>query len=109
MTDSPISKVLEKLYSVTGFEPKRRGTGSITRCPAHNDHNPSLLISEGGDGRVLLKCFAGCSTESIMDALGMPMSLLFPDNGRESQHRPRPQTTPRNAKLYLPRVSLSDR
>ena len=52
---------------------------------------------------MLLKCFAGCSTESIMDALGMPMSLLFPDNGRERQHRPRPQTTPRNAKLTPPR------
>jgi hypothetical protein len=30
---------------------------------------------------VLLKCFAGCNVESIVDVLGLKMSDLFPENG----------------------------
>lgn len=43
--------------------------GWVARCPAHSDRNPSLSIREV-DGKVLLKCFAGCSFEAIRDALG---------------------------------------
>jgi hypothetical protein len=50
---------------------------ATSRCPAHEDRNPSLSIAEAADGRVLLKCFAGCSTESVVEALGMRMSDLF--------------------------------
>jgi hypothetical protein len=35
-------------------------------CPAHDDRAPSLSISEGDDGRTLLKCHAGCSTADIV-------------------------------------------
>src|ERR1700733_4038986 len=38
-------------------------------CPAHNDSNPSLHVSEGRDGRLLLYCFAGCPYEKIVNAL----------------------------------------
>ena len=48
------------------------------RCPAHNDHTPSLSISEGSDGKVLLRCFAGCSVEAITDKLGIKVRDLFP-------------------------------
>ena len=37
-------------------------------CPAHNDRNPSFSATDVG-GRVLLKCFAGCSQESVIGAL----------------------------------------
>ena len=29
-------------------------------CPGHLDSTPSLSASLGDDGRILLKCFAGC-------------------------------------------------
>ena len=32
----------------------------MARCPAHDDQTPSLSISEGSDGIVLVKCFTGC-------------------------------------------------
>lgn len=43
----------------------------LARCPAHNDHTPSLSIREGDDGRVLLLCRTGCRTEAVLSALGL--------------------------------------
>src|SRR5271165_459983 len=55
----------------------RNGRGATSCCPAHDDRIPSLSICEGGNGRILLKCFAGCSPEAIVAALGLKMSDLF--------------------------------
>lgn len=49
------------------------------RCPAHNDRSPSLSITEGRDGRVLLFCHAGCDIDEIAEALGIEIRDLFPD------------------------------
>lgn len=60
---------------------KVRRTGNdrwISRCPAHDDHGPSLAIRELEDGRVLLHCFAGCETSSVLGALGLTFEDLFP-------------------------------
>lgn len=51
----------------------------LTRCPAHPDKTPSLSVSEGRDGRVLLKCFAGCSTDEICASVGLTLADLMPD------------------------------
>jgi putative DNA primase/helicase len=48
------------------------------RCPAHEDRNPSLSISRGDDGRVLLHCHAGCEFEEICSAAGLKPADLFP-------------------------------
>ena len=37
-------------------------------CPAHDDRNPSLSVSAVG-GKILLKCFAGCTQEKVIGAL----------------------------------------
>src|SRR3989344_5592337 len=60
---------------------KREGAGYKAHCPAHEDSNPSLSIREGRDGRILLKCHAGCSTEQILAALGLELRDLFAENG----------------------------
>ncbi|WP_208442162.1 DUF7146 domain-containing protein [Bartonella raoultii] len=39
------------------------------RCPAHDDQLPSLSLSNGYDGRLLLTCYAGCSFREIIQAL----------------------------------------
>jgi hypothetical protein len=46
-----------------------RGKYAMAICPAHADQNPSLKVSKGTTGKVLLKCFAGCSRVEILDAL----------------------------------------
>jgi hypothetical protein len=60
---------------------RRVGRGWIARCPAHEDRSPSLSIREGEGSRVLLHCFAGCTVESICDALKIKLSDLFSEPG----------------------------
>lgn len=79
-----------------GLERVRRiGPGRwIARCPAHKDRTASLSIRELDDGRVLLHCFAGCSVESVVGAVGLQMEDLFPPRpatpggGRPAERRP---------------------
>jgi hypothetical protein len=52
-------------------------SGRTWQCPAHDDASPSLSVTEGQDGIVLLYCFAGCATESILRAMGLGVGLLF--------------------------------
>ncbi len=63
---------------------KRTGSGQwVARCPAHNDKNPSMTVRELEDGRVLIHCFAGCTPDAIVGAVGMTLSDLFPDKPLE--------------------------
>lgn len=58
---------------------KQRGQNNWQACcPAHTDKAPSLSIRQLDDGRILVHCFAGCSTHEIVQALGMELSDLFP-------------------------------
>ncbi len=51
---------LEQVLSqLKGVRTSMRGWRAC--CPAHTDRKPSLSISLGEHGQVLLKCFAGCS------------------------------------------------
>ena len=73
-------------------DPKKSGTNWIAKCPAHNDQNPSLSISEGDGGRILLKCHAGCTFDAIAKALEIPQSELIGDD-KARQRKPRATLT----------------
>ncbi len=61
----PIGRVLERVRDA------RAHNGYFkAHCPAHDDREPSLSISEGEDGRVLLNCFAGCDINTIVARMG---------------------------------------
>jgi len=64
------------LESKTGHLPKRSDSGFSSRCPAHDDKNPSLSISDS-QGKILLNCFSGCSIENICASLDIEVSDLF--------------------------------
>jgi hypothetical protein len=83
----PVEKILDRLEDV------RELNGSWKAlCPAHDDTEPSLSISEGDDGRALLKCFAGCALPEIVSALGLEMKDLFE---RQNGARKKFASTPR--------------
>ncbi|MCP1851236.1 MULTISPECIES: toprim domain-containing protein [unclassified Bradyrhizobium] len=58
----------------TALKGRRTGAGWMVCCPVpthgkgRGDRSPSLSI-HGGDGKLLLKCFAGCSFDDILDEL----------------------------------------
>lgn len=56
------------------------------RCPAHEDRDPSLSVTEADDGRILIKCFAGCGALDILSAVGLEWSALFPP--AQDRYRP---------------------
>ena len=51
---------------------RKVGTNWMAKCPVHYDRTPSLSISEGGGGKVLVRCQAGCSQEDVIEALKSP-------------------------------------
>ena len=61
--------------------------GWIATCPAHADKTPSLSIGVGQEGQILLRCFAGCTPEAIVEALGLRMKKHERDKRPES-YRP---------------------
>jgi len=52
-----------------GLNAKKSGTGWIARCVAHDDKDPSLSLSTGADGKILVHCHAGCSQTAVVAAL----------------------------------------
>lgn len=71
------------LSQLTKVKPNGRGQ-YIACCPSHNDRHPSLAIRQTDDGKILLKCFAGCSAYEIVSAVGLSLNDLFPP--REANH-----------------------
>jgi len=77
----PIETVLDRLPNHA-----RSGNGYKASCPAHDDKKPSLSITEGEDGRVLLNCHAGSTIEAVVEAMGLGLPDLHPNVG--SCHKP---------------------
>ncbi len=42
------------------------GDGWIAPCPAHDDRKPSLSVSPGNAGHVLVCCHAGCDQREVI-------------------------------------------
>ena len=72
-----IENILNRLTKVKG-----RNGAYTACCPAHTDKSPSLAIRELDDGRILMKCFADCSVQDILGAIGMEIGDLFPDTNK---------------------------
>jgi hypothetical protein len=85
-----IEEILSKLEKV-----KRTGRNNwLACCPAHDDRNPSLTIHAADDGRILVRCFAECSFEEIVGAVGLGWEPWFPpkqpDDFKRAVRRPYP-------------------
>jgi hypothetical protein len=79
----PVDRILDKLK----YNGSRPLPSYKCRCPAHDDNKESLNVKEGDDGKVLLKCFAGCSAEKIVTAVGLKMADLFPAGEKPARNK----------------------
>lgn len=64
----------------------KTSNGWQCRCNSHPDKTASCCVSEQG-GKVLIKCQAGCSTETILSTAGLTFADLFSDNTRTNGHK----------------------
>ncbi|WP_306358966.1 MULTISPECIES: toprim domain-containing protein [unclassified Nocardia] len=87
-----------------------RAAGAWTRycCPAHEadgrPHRPSLGVKYDDAGqRTVVRCFAGCDNELVLDKLGLAVRDMF---DRRPDRTTRDQQTPR---ARARRVSAADR
>lgn len=90
MAPSPeVQNVLNRLHRV-----RRTGNGWDASCPCRaDDHNPSVSVGEGEDGRVLIHCHRGdgCDTEGICRSLGLEITDLFPPPVEKVEKKVKPK------------------
>jgi hypothetical protein len=80
-----VTEILAKLEKVKQVGPGRWQA----KCPAHGDNVPSLTVTTGADGRVLMNCHANCETKAIAAALGLQLRDLFAE-----ESKPQPVSKP---------------
>jgi P4 family phage/plasmid primase-like protien len=91
MDSSHYHRILDQLrgLTVTSQNPLK----AEACCPSHDDHKPSLSIGVGADGKLLLNCHgnSGCTTATILKAIGRTFGDLYPDHlrkdGKGTGHR----------------------
>lgn len=69
----------EHLLDLFGGELRDGRTQVDVLCPVHEDDTPSLSLGVRriGDPGAVVKCQAGCPTNHVMEARGLPMAALF--------------------------------
>lgn len=64
-----------------------RDSEYMALCPSHNDTKQSLSVKEA-EGKILLKCFAGCDLGDILKPLQLePRDLFLDGHGATLEHR----------------------
>ena len=59
--------IAESIAKALGWH--RAGATWMARCPAHEDRKPNLSISSSRDGKVLVRCHAGCGQRDVIAIL----------------------------------------
>lgn len=62
---------------------QRTGTGWRADCPNGHKTHGTLSVAQGDDGRVLLHCFAGCSSADVLGAAGLTLADVMPERLRD--------------------------
>lgn len=66
-----IEPILSRLDGV-----RKTQKGFSAKCPAHEDKTASLSLMQSGD-KILMHCFAGCTTADVLASIGMELADLF--------------------------------
>jgi DNA primase len=98
-----IGNLLNRLTKV-----RRSGNNQwMACCPAHQDKTPSLSITDKGDGRILINCYAGCGAEDVLDSIGMTFEDIMPP--KVIEHRVAPEKQKVYASDALKVIQLESR
>ena len=94
---TPVENLLDRLDLVKQTGPDRY----LARCPAHDDHTPSLSIRDLGE-TFLVKCWTGCGGVDVMEAVGLTAADFW-EKPPEGTKRARPYITVKELAKVLDR------
>lgn len=91
---SAYERILDALAG-HGHRIHRSSGQARAQCPAHGSRGLTLAV-HAGEGRASLHCFAGCSDEDVLAALGLAVRDLFDAPGKppEQAYAPAVFATP---------------
>lgn len=76
MNSPKFEQIISKLEKVS-----RTGRGVKARCPVHGSKGQTLGVTEKDGGYIVANCFScGAKGIELVNALGLPTSLLFPED-----------------------------
>ncbi|MGA7728057.1 MAG: nucleoside 2-deoxyribosyltransferase [Dehalococcoidales bacterium] len=87
ITDTKFTNIDQFLALFKGVNKNTNGWEAI--CPSHEGHPPerrSLSITLK-NGKILLKCFAGCDNAHVVESVGLKMADLFLTGDKQKQSR----------------------
>lgn len=82
-----MTRAIDRFLRALPQPARENGRGWDAHCPAHEDEHASLSVTTGDDGRVLLRCHAGCEARVIVEAIGLTLSDLFPPREHNDPER----------------------
>lgn len=80
---------LDSILAAFDTSPEDEGDGWVVTCPAHSDSHRSLKVSVGNNGKVVVKCRAGCETPAVLAAAGLTFRDLSTATATERAPRAR--------------------
>lgn len=92
---NPSPKAAALLNKLRGLKNHASGDGWQAFCPSHDDGKERGLSISEKNGKIVLKCFAGCTVEAVVQSVGLSMADLFEDGGSHL----RPTYDPHNKTL----------
>jgi hypothetical protein len=79
----PLALILSRVKQA-----RKSSSGWTACCPAHDDRTPSLSITEGHEGRVLVTCHVGCDFPAIAAGMGLERKDFFSEPANVLPFRP---------------------
>jgi len=58
------------------------------RCPAHDDKTASCGVKDERDGKIAVKCHAGCERDAILDAIEAKGLIVRQRSSRRAEKKP---------------------
>lgn len=85
LSDIELPRYAERVFDALGGIRGTSPDGWLCKCPCREhgkgkgDQHPSVRVSVGEEGRLLVTCRAGCTTVEVLNAASLSWSDLFPD------------------------------